>query len=128
MRLKIFNPAGCPAIDTRRIRTIVAHVLRSEKTVLNDIHIIIVDDAYMTGLNKEFFSIDRPTNVISFDLDDVKEIYVSCTQVRDSDDLYYFIVHGLLHVLGYTHDSTEQEKTMDRKCAAYVKHAGGGVS
>jgi probable rRNA maturation factor len=99
-------------------------MLVSEKTMLRDLHVIIVDDVYITRLNSEFFSRNRPTNVISFDLDDVREIYVSCDQARDDDDLYYFIAHGLMHLIGYTHDDPRQEKIMNDKCTNYLRVTG----
>jgi rRNA maturation RNase YbeY len=127
-RVKIFNPAGYRAVDTRRIRTLIRHILRSEQKVLQDLHVIIVDDAYMTRLNNEFFSRKGPTNVIAFDLDDISEIYVSSDQVRDKDDLYYYVAHGLMHLIGYVHDNARQTKSMNAACANYVQEVRGTTS
>ncbi len=120
VRLKVFNPAGYRSADEQRIRNIVRHVLLEEKAHCRDLHIIIVDDAYITGLNREFFDKRGPTNVISFDLGDICEVYVSCGRLRDSDDLYYYIVHGLLHLAGYAHDAPQQEKIMHERCIKYL--------
>ncbi|UCC11118.1 MAG: rRNA maturation RNase YbeY [candidate division WOR-3 bacterium] len=120
VRLKVFNPAGYRSVNKQRIRTLVRNVLLGEKAHFGDLHVIIVDDAYITDLNKEFFKKRGPTNVISFDLGDVGEVYVSCGRLRDSDDLYYYIVHGLLHLVGYVHDSPQQEKVMHEKCMKYL--------
>ena len=120
VRLKVFNPAGYRSVNEKRIRTLVRQVLLEEKANLGDLHVIIVDDAYITGLNKKFFKKRGPTNVISFDLGDVSEVYVSCGRLRDRDDLYYFIVHGLLHLVGYVHDSQQQEKIMHEKCMKFL--------
>ncbi len=119
-RLKVFNPGGYRSVNEQRIRTLVRHVQLGEKADFGDLHVIIVDDAYITDLNKEFFKKRGPTNVISFDLGDVGEVYVSCGRLRDSDDLYYYIVHGLLHLAGYVHDSPLQEKTMHETCLKYL--------
>jgi len=119
--VKIFNPAGYRTVDKHRIRTLIRHILRSEKKAFKDIHVIVVDDAYITRLNSEFFARNRPTNVIAFDLEDVSEIYVSSDQVRDAEDLYYYIAHGLMHLIGYVHDDPRQTKIMNAACAAYVR-------
>ena len=121
LRLKIFNPAECRMVDKRKIRTIVRHVLLTEKLPLEDLHVIIVDDTYISKLNKEFFRKDGPTNVISFDLDGVGEVYISCDQLRDEDDMYYYIVHGLLHLAGYEHENPLQEKIMHETCLKYLR-------
>lgn len=121
VRLSIFNPAGYGAVDERRMRRLVRHVLASEEAPLKEVHIIIVDDGYMTGLNSEFLSKHGSTNVIAFDLGDVSEIYVSCDQVREADDLYYFVVHGLLHLAGHEHEGTRAEKNMHDTCMKYLE-------
>lgn len=121
VRLKVFNPAEYRSVNKQRIRTLVRRVLLEEKANLGDLHIIIVDDAYITDLNKEFFKKRGPTNVISFDLGDVSEIYVSCGRLRDGSDLYYYIVHGLLHLVGFVHDSPQQEKIMHERCLKYLR-------
>jgi ssRNA-specific RNase YbeY (16S rRNA maturation enzyme) len=119
--LKVFNPAGYGSVNKQRIQTLVRQVLLMEEADLGDLHVIIVDDAYIADLNKEFFKKRGPTNVISFDLGTVSEVYVSCGRLRDSDDLYYYIVHGLLHLAGFAHDSPQQEKFMHEKCVKYLQ-------
>lgn len=119
--VKIFNPAGYRPVDKHRIRTLIRHILLAEKKILKDIHVIVVDDAYITRLNSEYFARSHPTNVIAFDLEEVSEIYISSDQVRDAEDLYYYIAHGLMHLIGYVHDDPRQTKIMNAACAKYVQ-------
>jgi ssRNA-specific RNase YbeY (16S rRNA maturation enzyme) len=74
----------------------------------------------MTRLNRMFFGKNSPTNVISFNLGDLCEIYVAQKQIREGPDAYYFIVHGLLHAVGYDHKTRREGALMDKKCREYA--------
>lgn len=94
-------------------------------------NIIIVDNEYIHKLNKEYRGIDRPTDVISFaleDFEDIKsdirvlgDIYISIDKVYEQASEYghsnlreicFLMVHGFLHLLGYDHMEREEEKIM----------------
>ena len=103
--------------------------LNIENAVLN---IIIVDNETIHNINKEYRNIDRPTDVISFALEDNKDfidigyrilgdIYISIDKVREQSinynhsflrELSFLSIHGLLHLLGYDHMNEEDEKEM----------------
>ena len=99
----------------------VRKVLKAEGKQPNAINIIIADDTYLRDLNETYFDKKRPTSVISFDLDEVSEIYVSRDRARDVDDLYYYILHGLLHLIGYDHRNERESMKMQKKCMGYLR-------
>ncbi len=94
--------------------------------------VIIVDNKRIHEINKEYRGIDRPTDVISFALEDNEEIefdhyrvlgdiYISIDKVREQAreyghsekrELAFLTVHGFLHLLGYDHMKPEDEKVM----------------
>lgn len=94
--------------------------------------VIIVDNKRIHEINKEYRGIDRPTDVISFALEDNEEIqfdhyrvlgdiYISIDKVREQAreyghsekrELAFLTVHGFLHLLGYDHMEPEEEKIM----------------
>lgn len=108
-----------------------------EKEKLQDcvFNIIIVDNEYIHKLNKEYRGIDRPTDVISFALEDNKDfinydfrilgdIYISIDKAREQAESYghsflrelsFLTIHGLLHLLGYDHMEKEDEIVMFKK-------------
>lgn len=100
--------------------TIIRRVLKEEKYELQRLNVIIERDSYLRKLNKMFFGKNRPTNVISFDMEEVSEIYISYDKVKNPEDLYYYIVHGLLHIIGYNHRNEKEEKKMKNKCLRYT--------
>ena len=101
------------------------------------VDVILVDDDYIQGINRNFRGLDSPTDVISFsyveDNSDGRqvipatenlagEIYVSWqTLERDAKkrglepgNLFLRVgVHGLLHVLGYEHATEEEASRME---------------
>ena len=103
--------------------------LRLKKVCFN---VIIVDDDYIHKLNKEYRNIDRPTDVITFALEDNKvidipdcrvlgDIYISYDKVLEQAkeyehsfkrELCFLTIHGMLHLLGYDHINKEDEEKM----------------
>ena len=98
--------------------------------------IIIVDNTFIHKLNKEYRGIDRVTDVISFALEDDKsmvipdnirllgDIYISLDKAKEQAreyghslerELCFLSIHGLYHLLGYDHESKEEEKIMFKK-------------
>ncbi len=80
----------------------------------SSLNIILVSDAYIKKLNKQFLSRNRPTDVLSFPLKDklLGEIYISKDRVKVQakeqkitigQEICNLIEHGILHLLGYSH-------------------------
>ena len=98
-------------------------------------NVIIVDNEYIHKLNKEYRGVDRPTDVISFALEDshdevendiriLGDIYISIDKVYEQAKEYghsnlreicFLMIHGFLHLLGYDHMRIEDEKIMFAK-------------
>ncbi len=94
--------------------------------------IVLVNNEEIHRINKEYRQIDKPTDVITFAIfadsaedeqfiidGDINlgEIIVSLDRIEEqskenkvsfNDELYYIIAHGILHLLGYDHQ-TEAE-------------------
>ena len=85
--------------------------------------ILIVDDAGIREINRDYLGKDRPTNVISFAMregeggdvqpDLLGDVVISAeTAARDAaeagcsfeSELYFLLLHGILHLLGYDHE------------------------
>ena len=93
--------------------------------------VIIVDNEEIHKINNKYRGIDRPTDVISFALEEdedyeVKErllgdIYISIDKVYEQAkeynhsvkrELFFLVTHGFLHLLGYDHMKKEDEEIM----------------
>lgn len=95
-------------------------------------NVIIINNDSIHKLNNRYRNIDRPTDVITFALEDNKEIdiplvrvlgdiYISYDKVKEQAkeynhsekrELCFLAVHGLLHLLGYDHVLEEDEQVM----------------
>ncbi|SDN43436.1 rRNA maturation RNase YbeY [Alkalicoccus daliensis] len=99
-----------------------------------EISITIVNDEAIQSLNKEYRGKDKPTDVLSFALNEGEEeifgadipntlgdIIISIDRARLQAEEYehslerevcFLAVHGFLHLKGYLHESEEEEKVM----------------
>ncbi len=109
-----------------------------------EFNVIIVDNEYIHSLNKEYRHIDRPTDVITFaleDYEDVKydgfrllgDIYISLDKAKEQAieynhsfkrEICFLAVHGFLHLLGYDHMEKQKEKIMFDKQEVILNEAG----
>jgi probable rRNA maturation factor len=123
LQVNIFNQAACCLSSNVRkdIIALVEKTLVDEKTELKNLNIILTNDNYLKELNRKFLKKDKPTNVISFRMEEVSEIYISYDRISNIDELYYYIIHGLLHIVGYDHKTKAETKTMESKCLQYLK-------
>ncbi len=103
--------------------------LKLEHVVFN---VIIINNEEIHRMNKEYRGVDRPTDVISFALEDddtfistdvrvLGDIYISIDKAKEQAESYghslkrelsFLTIHGILHLLGYDHMTNEEEKEM----------------
>ena len=106
--------------------------LKREKLENVEFNVIFVDINKIHEINREYRGIDRPTDVISFALEDnldieldhrlLGDIYICLERAHEQAieynhsylrELSFLMIHGLLHLLGYDHvNSKEEEKIM----------------
>lgn len=120
MRINIYTPGGRMVVDKVKVRRLIRKALQNEKKQFETVNVIIADDAYLRNLNENYLRKRKTTNVISFDLGGVAEVYVSEQQARDDYELHYYILHGLLHTVGYDHHTKKEEELMKSKCQEYL--------
>lgn len=110
---------------------------REKEEIENDaeLSITIVDNETIQEINKQYRDKDQPTDVISFALEEhgeeeieirgdnlprhLGDIIISIEKVNEQANEYghsfnrelgFLAVHGFLHLLGYDHMTTEEEK------------------
>ena len=102
----------------------------------SEVSITLVDDKQIHKLNKQYRGIDKPTNVLSFELGDdvlLGDIFISLDTVkREAKDAHisveehtaHMIVHGMLHLQGYDHIKDDEAKIMESKEIKILKKLG----
>ncbi len=131
MSIGIFNKTE-EKIDKSFVRKVVKHTLNKMEAEKSEVNIIFVGLEEIHEINKTYRNVDRPTDVISFALEDTEDvtvyeervlgdIYICLDKVHEQAKEYghteiremaFLIVHGLLHLLGYDHMIKEEEKIM----------------
>lgn len=87
---------------------------------LDEVSIAFVDDEAMTSLNRKFRHKNKTTDVLTFAGEDrfLGDIVISVDQARRqaadekhslATEVRYLIVHGILHALGYDHETDAGE-------------------
>lgn len=110
-----------------------------------DVTILLTNDARMHQLNADFRGKDKPTNVLSFPaappprgmpvsetlfLGDVALGYETCAAEASADGktlgdhLSHLVVHGLLHLMGYDHETAAEADDMEGRERAILASLG----
>lgn len=102
----------------------------------SEVSIVLVDDAEIHAINKQYRDVDKPTNVLSFELGDdvlLGDIYISYdTVVKEAkqagisveNHVAHMVVHGVLHLLGHDHITDDEAAVMEMKEIAILKKMG----
>lgn len=97
-----------------------------------EFNIIFIDNNQIHQINKEYRNVDRPTDVISFAMEDnmditykdfrlLGDIYISIEKCYEQAldyghsrqrEISFLTTHGILHLLGYDHMEPDDEQEM----------------
>jgi probable rRNA maturation factor len=106
--------AAVPRLSRREIASFAQRVLRAARGSIGELSIAFVDDATMRALNRKFRGKNKTTDVLTFS----DEIVISLDQARRqareekhslATEVRYLIAHGVLHALGYDHETDRGE-------------------
>lgn len=120
--------AALPEVD-RLVRETVLTGLQDLEEAL-EVCVVLGDDPMVQELNRNFRGKDRATNVLSFPSDDllpdglrllgdVVLSYDTCVrEAREqgkslADHMRHLTLHGVLHLLGYDHETSEDAEEME---------------
>ena len=130
--VEVINNYNKDVAETNLLKDFISFSL--DKLSLKNVmfNVIIINDESIHKINKEYRGINRPTDVITFALEDNKQIdvpglrvlgdiYISYDKVISQAKEYghttkreicFLGVHGLLHLLGYDHMNKKDEDEM----------------
>jgi len=105
--------------------------------------LVLADDEEVRTLNRRFRGVDKPTNVLSFPAVEMPpqqeeppylgDVILARTTVAGeaglqgkcfADHAAHLVVHGVLHLVGYTHDTDEDAARMEALEVAAMAHLG----
>nr|MBP3259014.1 rRNA maturation RNase YbeY [Bacilli bacterium] len=133
-KIEIFNTLDKEIKELTEIEKLMNYACDYMKLDNVTFNIIIVDNEKIHEINREYRGIDRPTDVISFALEDEKDMLLDSEAGRILGDIYisldkcieqakeyghsflrelaFLSVHGFLHLQGYDHMKKEDEEVM----------------
>ena len=101
-----------------------------------EVSITLVDDKQIRVLNKKYRGINKPTNVLSFELGDdmlLGDVFISLDTVKRqakeagisvAEHTAHMVVHGMLHLQGFDHIKDDEAKVMENKEIKILKKLG----
>jgi probable rRNA maturation factor len=95
------------ALVTETVTAVFAH-----EGAAGEVSVCLADDATVQDLNARFRGKDRPTNVLSYETV-ADEAAVQGKTLRDH--ARHLLAHGLLHLLGYDHETDADASVMEGK-------------
>lgn len=129
---EIINNSGSNVNELDILEKYVHFVCQKEQIDEALFNIILVDEKEIHQLNLNYRGVDRPTDVITFALEDgdsfqnpiirmLGDIYICIPIAYEQAEKYghsrireicFLATHGILHLLGYDHMEKEEEKIM----------------
>ena len=135
-KVEIFVSIDKEIKELEIVEKVLYKAMEKEKLNNTSFNVIIVDNNYIHELNRTYRHIDRETDVITFALEDedtlvigdkeriLGDIYISIDRARSQAqdyghsflrELSFLAVHGFYHLLGYDHQTQEDEEVMFKK-------------
>ena len=137
MRITLKNLQNKLPIHSGKIKKLILKVLKGQKVKESGwINICFVGDSQIKKLNAKFLKIKGATDVLAFNLSNKKEKNVILADIMISTqaalkqavnfkttpdyEISLYLVHGLLHILGFNDHTKPQIKLMRKKEGQYV--------
>ena len=114
--------------------------ITEEGFVTGPINIILTNDEYLAKMNLQYLQHDTLTDIITFDYTEAGKIsgdlFISIDRVAENattfsrsiaEELHRVMVHGVLHLCGYSDKKIAEKKTMTRMEDHYLSHRPDGL-
>ena len=140
----IINTTARRPMPLKRMRRLTRLIMCGEGR-FGSVNIVLIGDTRMKALNRRFRGRDGTTDVLSFSYDDdegekppplIGEVFISVPQAAKrarsaghglADEILFLTSHGLLHVIGYTHETRSRFERMVDKQLHYLNRLYEGT-
>lgn len=133
-RISIRNEQKRFRAELRAVRALVAFVLGEEGAPGGEVSVLITDNAGIQRLNRLWLKRDRPTDVLAFPAGSpgvfLGDVAVSAERAGEqagrfgqspAEELALCLVHGILHLFGYTDHPPRRRREMARRERAILR-------
>jgi probable rRNA maturation factor len=134
MKIQIENRQTKVKIERKNIRSTVLKIFKILDCADKELSISFTDDENIKQLNKQYLGKNKPTNVLSFSLQEgyfgninpqiMGDIIISVeTAQKDAikgklsveQEIDFLLIHGILHLSGYNHENTSKNEAKKMK-------------
>lgn len=129
-----------PRLTPRVVRGLAEAMLQKLELSDAELSVLLTDDRTIQTLNREHRQKDKPTDVLAFPLPDaghgeprlLGDVVISLdTAQRQADgrrrmllnEVRFLLAHGLLHLVGFDHDTAPRKRRMDAMARKLVRSA-----
>jgi rRNA maturation RNase YbeY len=123
-----------------QLRKWLQMAITEEGFVTGPINIILTNDEYLAKMNLQYLQHDTLTDIITFDYTEADKIsgdlFISIERIADNaktfsrsvaEELHRVMVHGVLHLCGYTDKKPIEKKNMTRMEDHYLSLRPDGL-
>ena len=110
-------------------KTWIYSIVKGDGFLIDQVSVVFTNDSYLLKINKKYLNHNTLTDIITFDFSGGDknlngEIYISIDRVKEnaatlglrfSDELRRVIIHGFLHMMGYSDKSSSKKVKMTKK-------------
>jgi len=130
MQINILNEQDIFDLSQDVLVSIVKETLNHKEAITGEVSVFLVDDEKISQLHDRYFDDPTPTDCISFPIDKpgaedsyLGDIFVSTetakryaeeNKLSSFDEIALYIIHGLLHLLGFD-DIEDEDRALMRK-------------
>ena len=125
--------------NKNKVKDWVKSTIAAEDYKLQELNYIFCSDAYLLQINRQYLDHDTYTDIITFDNSEKEkvitgDIFISIERIRENaakfetgelNELHRVIIHGALHLLGYTDKTAASKKLMTSKEVHYLNVLAG---
>ncbi|HUT04888.1 MAG TPA: rRNA maturation RNase YbeY [bacterium] len=132
--IEVILDAGVDGVSERHARNIVSQVLSMIGRSGASLNVLFSGDERIRELNKRFREVDAPTDVMAFPSGDdsafLGDVIISVERAQAQavklghsleDELEVLLVHGILHLVGYTDYDDSSRAMMFEKTDQIIK-------
>jgi probable rRNA maturation factor len=126
------------ALPINSLMMVAKLIYKREKIPLSQkTHAVFCSNFKIAKLNSMFRNKNRPTDVLSFNYNDSDlfgEIYISLERARAQakqynvtcgNEIVRLFVHGMIHLLGFDHETINEKKKMEAMESKYLQYVQG---
>ncbi|MBC8051577.1 MAG: rRNA maturation RNase YbeY [Sphingobacteriaceae bacterium] len=124
--------------DKIKIRKWIKASILAEGKILKELNFIFCSDSYLLEINQHYLKHDTYTDIVTFDNSETSkdiagDIFISIERIKENaarfkaserDELHRVIIHGTLHLIGYTDKKKPHKQLMTSKEDHYLAVRG----